>query len=244
MAVEWSDRGIVLSLRKHGESSAIVSLLTRAHGVHGGLVRGGTGKRARGDLQPGNLLDVHWRARLEDHLGAYKCEMIEAYSAAVLDRPGPLAALSAACALSLTALPERESHPPIFDALTVLLGHLHRPHWAALYVRWELGFLAQTGFPLDLTRCAASGVTEDLVFVSPKSGRAVCAAEGRPYRDKLLELPPFLRPQVRDGSAFSRHEIAAGLRLTAFFLGRFIYDPMGRPLPDARLRLAQRFVSP
>lgn len=241
MAVEWSDHGIVLSLRKHGESSAILSALTREHGVHGGLVRAGAGKRLWGTLQPGNLLDLHWRARLEEHLGAYRCESIEAYSASILADPGPLSALSSACALVLTALPERDPHPLVFDALNVFLSHLRSPHWAALYVRWELGILAQTGFPLDLSRCAAGCDDDELVFVSPKSGRAVCAAAGRPYQDKLLPLPSFLSPSPDDALPLEGTEIAAGLRVTGFFLSRFIYAPMGRKLPEARHRLARRF---
>ena len=228
-AMDWSDDAIVLSARKHGESAAIAQLLTRGHGRHAGLVRGGAATRLRGVLQPGNELHCVWRARLEEHLGAYTVELARARAAALLDRRLPLLALSAACAVVETMLPEREPHGPLFDGLIALLDALEESEaWPAAYVRWEVGLLRELGFGLDLSACAATGVTEGLVWVSPKTGRAVSAEAGEPYRDRLLSLPGFL---VGEGAA-APGDIVAGLRLTGHFLGEH-----GAALPAARDRL-------
>jgi len=190
--MHWRDDGIVLSARPHGESAAIVHLLTREHGRHAGLVRGGQGRRARGVYQPGNLVAARWSGRLAEHLGSYTCELAQSHAARVLDEPGRLAALSAATAVCEGALPEREPHGACFEGLRVLLDALTGDHWAEVYVNWELALLADLGFGLDLARCAAGGDNDHLAYVSPKSGRAVSLAAGEPYRDKLLPLPAFL----------------------------------------------------
>ena len=190
--MDWSDRAIVLSARKHGESSAIVSVLTRAHGRHAGLVRGGAGRRARGTFEPGNEVTARWRARLDEHLGTFACELLVSHAARLLDAPLPLAALAAACAVADAALPEREPHGVVHDGLAALLAALHEPGFAESYVRWELALLAELGFGLDLSACAATGATGGLVFVSPRTGRAVSGQAGAPYRDRLLALPAFL----------------------------------------------------
>ena len=236
--MDWIDDGIVLSARKHGESAAVVSLLTRAHGRHAGLVRGGAGRRARGLYQPGNLLRATWRARLAEHLGNYTCEPVRAHAAAVLDAPLPLLALSSATTMVDAALPEREPHAALFDSLLALVEGLSREGWAALYVRWELGFLAELGFGLDLTSCAATGTNDALAWVSPKSGRAVSAGAGEPWRDRLLTLPAFLLEN--GGSPPSQADIAAGLRLTGYFLANHVFGPDQRKLPAARERLLAR----
>ncbi len=155
--MHWTDDGIVLSARPHGESSVVLQLLTRHRGRHAGLVRGGQGKRARGLYQPGNLVAANWSARLADHLGNYTCELMESHAARVLDEPARLAALSAAAAVSETALPEREPHPACFEGFLALLAALPGDHWAEVYVRWELALLAELGFGLDLESCAARG---------------------------------------------------------------------------------------
>lgn len=230
----WIDDAILLSARRHGESSVIVALLTRAHGRHAGLVRGGAGKAARGVLQPGNRVHATWTARLEEHLGHLTCDLLTAHAAAVLDDPGRLAALSAACAVTEAAVPEREPVPGLFAAWEALLAGLGGDDWAGAYVRWELALLADLGYGLDLSRCAATGVSSDLVYVSPKSGCAVSAAAGAPYRDKLLPLPAFLL----NGAPALPAEAAAGLRLTGYFLRRHALDGAG--LPAARERLEER----
>src|SRR3546814_314852 len=190
--MDWRDEGIVLSMRRHGEAAAIVTLLTREHGRHAGLVRGGASRRRRGELQVGNLVTATWRARLEEHLGSLSVELAESWTARLLDRPGRLAALSAATALVDAGLPEREPHPVLFESLKELLLALDRDGWAAAYVRWEVALLAELGFGLDLSCCAATGRNDELAYVSPKTGRAVSLSAGEPYRDKLLPLPAFL----------------------------------------------------
>lgn len=239
--MDWSDDGIVLSARKLGESAAVVNLLTRAHGRHAGLVRGGAGRRWRGVLQPGNQVAAVWRARLSEHLGTYTVEPARERLSALLDDPLRLAALSAAAAVAEVALPEREPHPVLFEGLLSLLDALERsPAWAAVYVRWEVELLKELGFGLDLSRCAATGTTEDLAFVSPRSGRAVSAAAAAPYADRLLRLPRFLLGS-QGGKAEAAH-IADGLALTGFFLERHVLAPAQVRLPPARIRLVERFA--
>ena len=232
--MDWTDDGIVLSARRHGENAAIVSLLTREHGRHPGLVRGGAGRKMRGTLQPGNAVHAHWRGRLAEHLGSYTCELVQAYAAEILDTPLQLAALSAACALAETALPEREPHPAVYDGLRVVLDALDVDWWPSIYVKWELGLLQELGFGLDLAACAATGTVDDLAYVSPKSGRAVSLEAGAPYKGVLLTLPAFL---LGGGGAGDARDVADGLKLPGFFLERHVYHG---PLPPARERLTQR----
>jgi DNA repair protein RecO (recombination protein O) len=231
--MDWTDEGIVVATRKHGESAAIITLLTRTHGRHAGLVRGGAGRSARGLYQPGNTVVAHWRARLAEHLGSYACEPVRSHAAGLLDRAGALAALASACALADVVLPEREPHPSVYEATLALLDALASERFAEAYVRWELALLAELGFGLDLTRCAATGSNDGLAFVSPRTGRAVSAAAGEPYRDKLLVLPPFL---IADEAA-PMTDVLAGLSLTGHFLDRCVFAPEGRAMPQARARL-------
>lgn len=231
--MEWQDEGIVIGVKRHGETSAIVSLLTRDHGRHGGLVRGAYGKRLRGTLQPGNKLHTSWRARLEEHLGSYTVELISSNAAPLLREPGKLAALTSACALIEEGFPEREPHPGLFDVFSSLMIALDHEGWAATYVKWEMAVLAELGFGLDLSQCAATGVVEDLHYISPKSGRAVSKEAGEPYKDKLLILPPFL---LGEGAAEYR-DLVDGMRLTGYFLSRHLFAVHDKPMPDARIRL-------
>ncbi len=235
--MDWNDEGIVLSARKHGETSVIVRLMTRAHGVHAGLVRGGAGKRNRGLFQPGNRVAAVWRARLSEHLGSYTCEMIKAVAAPLLDDPLRLAGLSAACALTEATLPEREAHADVFEGLSVVLDSLDGDFWPVVYARWEVGLLGALGFGLDLRHCAATGSADDLVYVSPKTGRAVSRTAGEPYKDKLLALPAFL---LNGGAGGDSAAVADGLRLTGYFLERHVFAPHHQPLPAARQRLIER----
>lgn len=237
--MDWIDDGIVLGARKHGENAVVATLLTREHGRHAGLVRGGAGGRARGLYQPGNLVRANWRARLPEHLGNYTCELVRANAAPLLDRPLPLLALGAATSMVDATLPEREPHGTLFESLLGLIEALPHAGWAARYVRWELGFLAELGFGLDLSSCAATGTNDNLAWVSPKSGRAVSIAAGEPWRDRLLTLPAFLLAD--DGSEPLPGDIAAGLRLTGFFLAGHVFGPERRKLPAVRERLQMSF---
>lgn len=241
--MQWSDTGIVLSARRHGETSAIVHLLTAEHGRHGGLVRGAFGRGKRGVLQPGNEVMVTWRARLADHLGSFEVELKKSWAAQLLDDAHRLSCLNAACAVAETALPEREAHKPVYDGFLVLLAALaDGESWPQVYVRWELGVLAELGFGLSLDRCAASGRQDDLVYVSPRSGRAVSATAGEPYRDKLLHLPPFLAG-ARGGIAANDPwaDILAGFKLCGFFLDRHVFAHRRGGEPKARSRLGELF---
>ena len=238
--IEWSDNGFVLSVRPHGEAAALVQLLTRERGRHAGLVRGGQGRRLRGVLQTGNRVAATWRARLADHLGAYECELEASHAGRLMDDPDRLAALTAAAALSERALAEREPHPACYDGFLALVAAREDDHWAEAYVGWELALLRELGFGLELGSCAAGGDNDQLAYVSPRSGRAVSLAAGEPYRDRLLALPGFLVGRGEGGPA----EVAQGLRLTGYFLERFVFAQQDRPLPEPRRRLAERFPVP
>jgi len=191
--MEWRDTGFVLAARRHGESGVIVELLTAEHGRHAGLVRGGQSPKLRAVLQPGNKVAATWRGRLAEHLGMLSCELVRAHAARFLDDPDRLAALAAATAIIAAALPEREPQPDVFVSFEGMIEALDSgTDWLARYIGWERDLLAALGFGLDLGRCAVTGVTTDLAYVSPRTGRAVSRAAGLPYHDKLLALPGFL----------------------------------------------------
>jgi DNA repair protein RecO (recombination protein O) len=236
--MEWDDDAIVLAVRRHGETGAVASLLTRAHGRHAGLVHGGQGKTNRPILQPGNTVRAKWSGRLPEQLGNYKLEMLHAYAAAFLDDAARLAALGSACALVEAALPERQPHPACHAALVALLHALEAESWPSVYVHFELALLRDLGFGLDLTACAATGQTHDLAWVSPKTGRAVGREAGEPYRDKLFKLPAFLV----EGGEGEASAIRQGLELSGFFLQRHVLGPRNAELPAARARLIGRLV--
>jgi DNA repair protein RecO (recombination protein O) len=229
--MEWIDEAIVLGAKRHGETSIILELMTRAHGRHLGLVRGGSGPRMRGILQPGNTVRATWRARLDEHLGNYLVEAANLRAAGFMDKAHALHGvthLAAMCRL----LAEREPHTAIYDALEAILDRLDDPRAVAPSIaRFELNFLAELGFGLDLAACAATGAKDDLIFVSPRSGRAVSRAAGEPYRDKLMRLPVFLR---QEGSPPSLGDLVDAFVLTGFFLDRHAFAPRGLPLPEAR----------
>jgi DNA repair protein RecO (recombination protein O) len=244
--MEWCDVGFVLRVRRHGETALIAELLTRDHGRHAGLVRGGQSPRRRALLQPGNEVAATWRGRLAEHLGTFDCELAAAHAARLLDDPDRLAALNAATALLVAALPEREPQPQVHASFAALVAALtdpddrarsdSAPGWAATYVLWECGLLAALGFGLDLGRCAATGSNEDLAYVSPRSGRAVSREAGLAYRDRLLPLPAFLwREAMADAT-----DIAAGLAMTRHFLLHHLFEPHGGRLPEAREMFAER----
>jgi DNA repair protein RecO (recombination protein O) len=232
--MQWDDEGIVLASRAHGERALVVQLLTREHGRHAGLLRGGQSPKTRAHWQIGNRLTVTWRARLAEHLGFITGEVMEAYAARLLDDPLRLAALASATALAASALPEREPHPRAYRLLLHLIEALGADdRWAIAYVEWEIALLEELGFGLDLSSCAATGATENLVYVSPRSGQAVSEAAGAPYREKLLPLPGFLR---RVEARPEPQEVLDGLRLAGFFLEQRVFAPHQHKLPAARSR--------
>jgi DNA repair protein RecO (recombination protein O) len=236
--LEWTDAAMVLSVRPHGESSTILEVLTHSHGRHLGLVRGGASRRTRPVLQPGNTLHLHWRARLNEHLGNFSAEIVKARAGDMLDSREALAGLNAFTAVAAAALPEREAHASVFEAADVLLDAMQESdfvHWGPLFVRWEAGLLDELGFGLDLSRCAATGVLENLIYVSPRTGRAVSGEAGAVYKERLFALPAFLLGS--QNATPTAADVLAGLRLTGHFLGERVLQPHGREMPLARLRL-------
>lgn len=235
--MDWTDEGIIIGTRRHGETSLIVELMTPGHGRHLGLVRGGRSKAQRPVLQTGNSVHATWRARLDAHLGNYAIEPATFRAAKLMETPAGLYGLQALAGL-VRLLPERDPHPQIYAALVAMVDLLHDPVLAgALIVRFELRMLEELGFGLDLDRCVATGANDDLAYVSPKSGRAVSRSAGDPYRDRMLLLPAFLlaAPGARPGA----NDLLAAFRLTGFFFARHVYEPRGLAPPDAR----ERFVA-
>ena len=231
--MNWTDEGVVLSARPHGEASVILELLTRDHGRHLGIVRGGRSRTQRPVLQPGNLVRAEWRARLDEHLGNYTLEGIKLRAAHLMGGRASVFGLSWMTTLT-RLLPERDPHPFVFDTIGLVLDHLDDPDIGpALLVRFELAMLAELGFGLNLSSCASTGLTSDLVYVSPRSARAVSADAGAPYADRMLKLPAFLIT-----SSVNAHpdldEIRAGFALTGYFLSRDVYEPRGLAVPDTR----------
>jgi len=242
--MQWADAAIILSCRKYGESSAVVRVLAREHGISGGVVRGANSKNNRGIIQSGNVVSANWQARLANQLGNFKIELLEAHAAHIMQDEAKLAALTSACAILETALPERHPYPKIFAALHELLHSLTAispiHDWRHDYIKFELSLLAESGYGLDLSECAATGVTHDLIYVSPKSGRAVCREAGEPYKDKMLPLPEFLLDNTHDQQPMTHDhlkEILAGMELTGYFLENSLLAPHGQKMPVARLRL-------
>ena len=230
--MEWRDEGIILGTRRHGETSAILEVMTRSHGRHLGLVRGGRSRKQQPLLQVGNRVDLLWRARLDEHMGTFQAEALELNAARLFDSAAAVYGLQTLAA-HLRLLPERDPHESLFETLGLVIDHLDDPSAAGeLVVRFELLLLDELGFGLDLSECAATGTREQLAFVSPKSGRAVSLAAGTPWKDKMLALPAFL---LR-GSGLRADD--AGLedafRLSGFFFGRHVYGPRGMEPPEAR----------
>jgi DNA repair protein RecO (recombination protein O) len=228
--MEWRDQALVLSTRPHGETSVILEVFTPAHGRYAGVVRGGTSRRLTPHLQPGSQLDVTWRARLDDHLGSFTVEPLQSRAGLMADRLA-LAGLNAICALLTVAVPEREAHLALYEATQTLLGALLAvPDWPQIYVRWELGLLEELGFALQLDTCAVTGLSHDLCYVSPKTGRAISRGAAGEWADKLFALPA--------GMGRGPTVVPAALAITGHFLQRELAPVLNaRPLPKARARL-------
>ncbi|QEL22626.1 DNA repair protein RecO [Bosea sp. F3-2] len=236
--MEWTDEGTIIGLKAHGESAVILEVMTRDHGRHLGLVRGGRSQKAQPQLQPGNHVSLTWRARLDEHLGEYKIELLTSHAARLMAAPIALYGLGTIAGL-LRLLPERDPHPGLYEGLAVLIAHLDEPRLAPpLVVRFELAMLSELGFGLDLARCVVTGSTDDLSHVSPKSGKAVSRRAAQPYLDRLLALPAFL-VEGQGGREPSSAELLAGFALTGHFLRRHLYEPRGLREPPERARLIE-----
>ncbi|GAB4068977.1 DNA repair protein RecO [Ancylobacter sonchi] len=235
--MEWTDDGIILGLRRHGEANAIVELLTASHGRHLGLVRGGGSRRQAPSLQPGNSVQVAWRARLDEQLGAFTLEVTQARAERLMQRAHSAFAISHLGSL-VRQLPERDPHPELYATLEAVIEHLDEPSLAGmLLARFELAMLAELGFGLELDSCAATGGRNDLLYVSPKSGRAVSRDAGEPWRAQLFPLPFFLIGEVAEAPIGD--DLRAAFELTGYFLARRVFEPRGAPMPDARAAFLQ-----
>lgn len=238
--MEWRDHGILLSVRRHGETSAIIDVFTEAHGRHAGVVRGGTSRKIAPVLQPGAQLDLAWRARLEEHIGSYQVEPIRSRAAAVMGSRLALAGLNAVAAVLSFCLPEREPHGGLYRRTEQLMDLLGQDAlWPLAYLRWELALLEEMGFGLDLGRCAVTGRVDGLEFVSPKTGRAVSREGAGEWADRLLPLPQALlgKGDAPDG------EIVQGFALTGYFLRhKLAQELVHKPLPEPRQRFVDLFT--
>lgn len=239
--MEWRDYGIILSVRQHGESAAIVEVFTPDRGRHVGVVRGGASRKLAPVLQPGAQVDIAWKARLEDHMGNFTIEPLRSRAAAVMGDRLALAGLNAVTSLLCFSLPEREPHRALYvrtESLLDLLGQSDL--WPLAYLHWELALLDDLGFGLDLSGCAVTGATQGLAYVSPRTGRAVTREGAGKWADRLLPLPACL---IRQGEGTDR-EIAEGFRVTGHFLTEMLAPELGRkPIPEARQRFVDRFMS-
>ncbi|MEY8832642.1 DNA repair protein RecO [Phaeobacter italicus] len=232
--MEWRDQGILLRMRRHGEGSAIVDMFTAEHGRHAGVIRGGASRKMAPILQPGAQLDLLWRARLEDHLGSYQAELMRSRAGAALSGRLALAGLNAVTGLLAFCLPDREPHPDLYLRSERLLDLLGQDDiWPLAYLQWEMALLEELGFGLDLSCCAVSGAHDELIYISPKSGRAVSRASAGEWADRLLPLPAVMRGEGEAGTG----EILQGLSTTGFFLEHRLAPSLGNtPLPEARGR--------
>lgn len=233
--IEWADEGTVLSLRRHGETSAIVEVFTSGHGRHAGIVRGGASRRMAPILQPGGQVAVTWKARLDEHLGTFTIEPRRSRPALVTGDRLALAGLNAIAALLIFILPERDPHPALYDRTSALLDLAGQPDlWPLAYLHWEMALLEEAGFALDLSRCAATGRTTGLAYISPRTGRAVSAEGAGDWADRLLPLPSVLLGQGEAGP----EDMRAAFEITGHFITKSLLPSLGdRPVPPARQRL-------
>lgn len=241
--MEWDDHGIVLSSRPFGESGAIVTAITRLYGKNAGFVHGGQSSKKRADVIPGTEANFVWKARLSENLGSYAIDAIAHHSSCVLDDQRRLSAIMSACHLTEMCVPEREPHQELFDSLLRLFHIVRKEAWEKAYVLWELTLLRETGYGLDLSRCAITGKIYDLAYVSPKTGRAVSRSAGEPYHDRLLPLPNFMAANIDSSDVMvepSNEDVADGLKLTGYFLEKHPLAKRNAKLPEIRRKLLKK----
>lgn len=238
--MQWSDDAILLSVSKYGERGGVVGILCREQGIYRSISKNAYTKSQRGLFQPGNLVNIEWKARLSEHMGSITTELLQPIAPLLLDDPVALNALNSLCGLLLKTIHEREPHPALYDKSEALLQHMAAGNiWLPYYVKWEISLLRELGFGLDLSQCASTGEKTNLHYVSPKSGRAVCAHAAEPYKDRLLRLPAFLISDVA-AEAISDADLRDGLKLTGYFLRNWIADPHRLAFPQAREQLFDR----
>ena len=236
--MDFHEEAFVLSARAHGDTGVVADLLTETHGRHAVFVAGGASRRMKPFLQPGARVIADYRARTSDHLGSARLEPVGEGPSALFDDALALTGLAAAAAVAQGALPEREPHPGAFLAFEALMAAFQIPDvWPAIFVRFEAGLLEDLGFGLDLSRCAVTGAMDDLMWVSPRTGRAVSREAGRPYADKLLRLPPFM---LGAQAGLGEGDVRSGLDLTGHFLEQFVFHPQNKPIPPARVWLVDK----
>jgi DNA repair protein RecO (recombination protein O) len=233
---DWRGQAIVIGARRFGENDAVADVFSDTRGRMSGLVYGGTSRKKKSALEPGSIIDAQWRARSDGALGHFETlEPVGLGPGFLMDDAGALLAVASLTGLLRDAIVEHQAYPTLFEATTLMLAALEqKAAWPAAYVRWELGLLAETGYGLDLSVCALTGTTEELAWVSPKTGRAASLDAGMPYADKLLVLPPFLADSK---NAVEPGDVADGLALAGWFLNRELLEPFQKELPEARYRL-------
>ena len=238
--MDFHEEAFVLSARAHGDTGVVVDMLTETQGRRGAYVAGGASRKMKPFLQPGSRVLADYRARTSDHLGSARLEAIGEGVSALFDDPLALHGLAAAAAVAQGALPEREPHPGAFLAFEALMAAFQIPDvWPAIFVRFEAGLLEDLGFGLDLSRCAATGTMDDLIYVSPRTGRAVSREAGAPYADKMLTLPPFM---LGAQAGLIEGDVKAGFDLTGHFLEQFVFHPQNKPLPPARVWMLDKLA--
>lgn len=236
----FSDQGIILSVRPHGEGGAVVHVLTEAHGKSGGYVNGAqSSAKLRSILQVGNQVEVNWMSKNEGQLGRFDLDLLHEITTAIFDNPRAINAIQSACGLLDMFLPEQEASPALYHGTLALLNTMKSEEWPAVYILWEVAFLKEMGYGIDLSQCAVSGTTDNLTHVSPKTGRAVCLEHARPYAEKLIEIPQFLQ-----GGDMRDNDIEKGLKMTGYFLiHRLLQHSTYHTLPEAREMLVRGFIS-
>jgi DNA repair protein RecO (recombination protein O) len=236
--MEWQDQGIVVAVRPHGESSAVVHLLTQNHGLYAGYMKGAQSARGRGILQLGNVVEARWASRIEDSLGSLSLQLEATPGLATWHDARKMLSLQSACAVIHQTLPEREAFTGVYEGMRAYLDMLDGDLWPQGYIVWEINILRALGFGIDVSQCAVTGSTDDLHYISPRSGKAVSVAGAGEYGNRMLSLPSFLSGR----GVGNDDDIAAGLKMTGYFLEKHVFHAVHKGIPDARIKLYEAFA--
>lgn len=234
--MQFVDEGYIVNLRKYGENSVIVTIVSKKHGLIKGFVRGGLSKRNLGLYQVGNLISVDCYARIEENMLSFKTELLSSTAVNFMSSPNKLAALAALCSLCVSCLPEHEDLERFYYYIDSFFQLITEPNWLVHYAFFEFYLLEYLGIGLDLSECADTGSTENLEYVSPRSGKAVCAESGAPYRDKLFFYPHFI---VDKNYTPNRSKVADLLKMTGFFLNKNFFQIHNLKFPPNRASLLE-----